>query len=62
MLVEGTVQRARERLRVSVRLVSVANDSTVWAGTFDGTTNDALSLQDSTVKAVSSAVAASARR
>jgi TolB-like protein len=45
-----------------VRLVSVANDSTVWAGTFDGTTNDALSLQDSTVKAVSSAVAASARR
>jgi serine/threonine-protein kinase len=62
MLVEGTVQRAKERLRVSVRLVSVGNDSTVWAGTFDGSTNDALALQDSTVKAVAAAVATTARR
>ncbi len=62
MLVEGTVQRANQRLRVSVRLVSVANDSTVWASTIDGTTNDALALQDSTVKAVTAAVTASVRR
>jgi serine/threonine-protein kinase len=62
MLVEGTVQRARERLRVSIRLVSVGNDSTVWSSTIDGTTADALALQDSTVKAVAAAVAASARR
>jgi serine/threonine-protein kinase len=62
MLIEGTVQRARERLRVSVRLVSVANDSTVWASTIDGTTNDALALQDSTVKAVTTAVTATTRR
>ena len=58
MLVEGTVQRARERLRVSVRLVNVGNDSTVWASTFDGSTTDALALQDSTVRAVAAAVAA----
>ena len=62
MLVEGTVQRAKERLRVSVRLVSVTNDSTVWAGTFDGSTNDVLALQDSTVKAVAAAVASTASR
>ena len=62
MLVEGTVQRAKERLRVSVRLVNVANDSTVWARTIDGTTNDALAVQDSTVKAVTAAVTASIRR
>jgi eukaryotic-like serine/threonine-protein kinase len=62
MLVEGTVQRARDRLRVSVRLVSVANDSTVWASTFNGTTADALALQDSTVRGVAAAVAASAHR
>ena len=62
MLVEGTVQRAKERLRVSVRLVSVTNDSTVWAGTFDGSTNDVLALQDSTVKAVAAAVASTAIR
>ena len=62
MLIEGTVQRANQRLRVSVRLVSVGNDSTVWASTIDGTTNDALALQDSTVKAAAAAVAASTRR
>jgi TolB-like protein len=59
MLVEGTVQRAANRLRVSVRLVSVGNDSTVWASTFDGSTAAALALQDSTVRAVAAAVAAS---
>ena len=59
MLVEGTVQRASNRLRVSVRLVNVGNDSTVWASTFDGSTTDALALQDSTVRAVAAAVAAS---
>jgi serine/threonine-protein kinase len=62
MLIEGTVQRANQRLRVSVRLVTVGNDSTVWASTIDGTTNDALALQDSTVKAAAAAVAASTRR
>jgi len=62
MLIEGTVQRANQRLRVSIRLVSVANDSTVWASTIDGTTNDALALQDTTVKAVTAAVTASVRR
>jgi eukaryotic-like serine/threonine-protein kinase len=62
MLIEGTVQRAQHRLRVSVRLVNVGNDSTVWASTFDGTTTDALALQDSTVRAVAAAVAATANR
>ena len=62
MLIEGTVQRANQRLRASIRLVSVANDSTVWASTIDGTTNDPLALQDSTVKAAAAAVAASTRR
>ena len=58
MLVEGTVQRSGTRLRVSVRLVNVGNDSTMWASTFNGTTADALTLQDSTVRAVAGAVAA----
>ena len=62
MLVEGTVQRVQARLRVSIRLVSVGNDSTVWASTFNGTTTDALALQDSTVRAVAAAVAATAGR
>ena len=61
MLLEGTVQRAGTRLRVNVRLVNVANDSTMWAGTFNGTTSDALTVQDSTVRAVAGAVAAARR-
>ena len=62
MLIEGTVQRAQDRLRVSVRLVNVGNDSTVWASTFNGSTNDALALQDSTVRAVAAAIAATPNR
>ena len=62
MLIEGTVQRAQGRLRVSVRLVNVGNDSTVWASTFNGSTNDALALQDSTVRAVAAAIAATPNR
>ena len=62
MLIEGTVQRAQDRLRVNVRLVNVSNDSTVWASTFNGSTNDALALQDSTVRAVAAAIAATANR
>jgi len=62
MLIEGTVQRAQTRLRVSVRLVNVGNDSTVWASTFNGSTNDALALQDSTVRAVAAAIAAVGNR
>ena len=62
MLIEGTVQRAQNRLRVSVRLVNVGNDSTVWASTFNGSTADALALQDSTVRAVAAAVAAAPNR
>ncbi len=56
LLVEGTVQRERSDLRIGIRLVRVANDSTLWAGTFAGTTENALRLQDSVVQAVTAAV------
>ena len=56
MLVEGTVQRQREQLRVNVRVVSIDNDSTIWAGTFNGSANDTFTLQDSLTKAVVSAL------
>jgi len=44
------------------RLVNVGNDSTVWANTFNGSTDDALALQDSTVRAVAAAIAATPNR
>jgi serine/threonine-protein kinase len=56
MLVEGTLQRQREQLRVNLRVVSIDNDSTIWAGTFNGSANDTFRLQDSVTKAMVSAL------
>jgi serine/threonine-protein kinase len=55
-LLEGSVQRQRERLRVNVRVVNVPNDSTIWAGTFDGTTADVFKVQDEMTRAVVTAL------
>ena len=58
MLVEGTLQRQREQLRVNLRVVSIGNDSTVWAGSFDGSTNDVFKIQDTMTQAVVAALQA----
>jgi serine/threonine protein kinase len=57
MLLEGTVQRQGERVRVTVRLVNVANDSTVWAQRFEGESRNVFALQDTLSRAVVAAVA-----
>ena len=50
--IDGSVQRERSAVRVSLRLVRAANDSTVWARTFDGAWDRQLALQDSVSQAV----------
>jgi eukaryotic-like serine/threonine-protein kinase len=57
MLLEGTVQRQREQLRINLRVVNVANDSTIWAGSFDGRRDDVFKVQDTMTQAVVSALA-----
>ena len=59
--VDGSVQRERDAVRVSLRLVRAANDSTLWAGTFDGTFDRQLALQDSVSQAVVRAMNAGVR-
>jgi TolB-like protein/DNA-binding winged helix-turn-helix (wHTH) protein/Flp pilus assembly protein TadD len=44
-VVEGSVQRAGDRVRVNVQLIHAATDSHLWAKEFDGTTADLLDLQ-----------------
>jgi serine/threonine-protein kinase len=44
-VVEGTVRRAGNRIRVTAQLVSAAG-TTVWAERFDGTVDDLFGLQD----------------
>ncbi len=57
-VLEGTFQRAENRLRVNVRLLRVADGTQIWAGTFDETETDIFKLQDS----LSEQVAKSLRR
>lgn len=46
-IVEGTIQRDGERVRISVRLLSVADGKPLWAETFDEKCSDIFVLQDS---------------
>jgi TolB-like protein len=46
MRLTATVQREGDRVRVNVRLLKIANDSTIWAGRFDGKRTDLLTLED----------------
>jgi len=46
-LVDGSIQRVRNRLRITVRLLDLrAGNQVVWARRFDRQTNDLLTLQD----------------
>lgn len=46
-VVEGTIARAEDRVRVSVQLLSVADRSIIWADRFENSLTDYLSLEDS---------------
>ena len=44
-LVEGTVERAQDRIRVRVQLIRTATDEHIWAQTYDRELNDVLQLE-----------------
>jgi len=46
-VLDGTIQRWGDRIRVSARLLNVRDGSTVWAGQFDGKFGDIFEMQDS---------------
>lgn len=58
-VVEGSIQREGERVRVNVRLLAAPAGTTVWSGTFDERIDRVFTLQDSIAGAVSSALALS---
>lgn len=45
-ILDGHIQKAGDRIRVSVQLLSVAERSTIWAERFDEKFTDVLSLED----------------
>ncbi len=55
-VLEGSIQKSGDRLRVNVRLLSVRDESTIWADKFDENFTDIFTLQDSISEKVAAAL------
>jgi serine/threonine-protein kinase len=56
-VLEGTVQKSGDRLRVTVRLIKVADGSSLWAGTFDEKFTDVFTVEDTISQKVAEVLA-----
>jgi len=56
-VLDGSIQRSGDRIRVTVRLVRVADEKQLWAGQFDEKFTDVLAIQDSISEEVADALA-----
>jgi TolB-like protein/Flp pilus assembly protein TadD len=56
-VLEGNVQKSGDRIRVTARLIKVADGSSLWAGTFDEKFTDVFAVQDTIAQKVASALA-----
>lgn len=61
-ILEGSVRRSSDRLRISVQLVEAATGSHLWAEKYDGAVEDVFDLQDQIAEGVVSAIEPSIRR
>lgn len=55
-VLEGSVRKAGNRLRITAQLIDAANDAHVWAERYDRDLNDIFALQDEIAKAVVAAL------
>src|SRR5213593_1406545 len=51
-ILEGSVQKSGDAVRVNVRLIKAANDSHLWADTFDRKLTDIFSVESEVAKAI----------
>src|SRR5213596_2247441 len=51
-LLEGSVQKTNDQVRVNVQLIRAANDSDLWADTFDRKLTDIFSVESEVAKAI----------
>lgn len=56
-VLEGSIYRAGDRIRVTARLVRVSDQAPVWAGQFDEKADDFLSIQNAISQQVASSLA-----
>lgn len=45
-IVEGSIQEANNRIRVTAKLIEVSNDNNLWSGTYDRELDDIFAVQD----------------
>jgi adenylate cyclase len=55
-VVDGSVRRVGDRLRVSVQLIDARSDANLWAGGYEAAASDIVGLQRQVVQAAASAV------
>src|SRR4029077_11219860 len=55
-IVEGTVQRSGDRVRITAQLIHGASDKHLWANTYDRDLRDVLALQDEVAHAIANAI------
>ena len=51
-LLEGSVQKTNDQVRVNVQLIRAVNDSHLWAETFDRRLTDIFSVESEVAKAI----------
>jgi TolB-like protein len=56
-ILEGTVQKSGDRIRVTARLIKVADGSSLWAGTFDEKFTDVFAVEDTISQKVAEVLA-----
>ncbi|MEW9920003.1 adenylate/guanylate cyclase domain-containing protein [Marimonas sp. MJW-29] len=61
-LLEGSVQRAPGRLRITVQLIETATGNHLWAERYDGTEDEVFELQDRITEQVAGAILPSIQR
>jgi TolB-like protein/Flp pilus assembly protein TadD len=55
-VLEGSVRRSRDRLRITGQLVDAASGAHLWAERFDGDSQDVFALQDRVAESVAAAI------
>ena len=51
-ILDGTILKSGDTLRIRPRLIDVADDSILWSGSYDAENQDILSIQDEITKAI----------
>ena len=56
-VVEGTVQRSGDRVKITAQLIDATNDRHLWAQSFERSPSDVIQLQDDIAQSISAAIA-----